>query len=66
MYFASLAGSYVGRVDPKNYKVTILEPPTRNQGARRVWSDSKGAVWVAEWNSGQLSRYDPATGQWKA
>jgi len=34
-----------------------------------VWSDSKGFVWVAEWNSGQLSRYDPRTGawaQWKA
>jgi virginiamycin B lyase len=30
-----------------------------------VWSDSKGALWVAEWNSGNLSRYEPKTGRWK-
>lgn len=65
VYYASLAGSYVGRIDAKSHKVTVLEPPTRAQGARRVWSDSKGILWVAEWNAGQLSRYDPANGQWK-
>jgi virginiamycin B lyase len=42
----------------------VIEPPTPRQGARRVWSDSKGSIWVSEWNSGQLSRYDPKTGQW--
>jgi virginiamycin B lyase len=29
-----------------------------------VWSDSKGNVWVAEWNSGNLSRYEPKSGKW--
>jgi virginiamycin B lyase len=66
VYFASLAGSYVGRIDASSNKVLVLEPPTQGQGARRVWSDSKGMVWVAEWNSGQLSRYDPAANTWKA
>jgi virginiamycin B lyase len=66
VYFASLAGSYVGRIDASSNKVLVLEPPTPGQGARRVWSDSKGMVWVAEWNSGQLSRYDPAANTWKA
>ncbi len=69
VYYASLAGSYIARLDGASGKATVLEPPTRGQGARRVWSDSKGMVWVAEWNSGQLSRYDPKTGawaQWKA
>lgn len=66
VYFASLAGSYVGRIDPKTHQVAVIEPPTANQGARRVWSDSKGVIWVAEWNSGQLSRFDPRSGQWKA
>ena len=69
VYFASLAGSYLGRIDAASGKVAVIEPPTRHQGARRVWSDSKGKLWVAEWNSGQLSRYDPASGawaQWKA
>jgi virginiamycin B lyase len=64
VYYASLAGSYVGRIDSASGKVTVLEPPTKSQGARRVWSDSKGNVWVAEWNSGNLSRYEPKSGKW--
>jgi virginiamycin B lyase len=63
IYFASLAGSYVGLIGPGGM-ITVLEPPTPNQGARRVWSDSGGAVWVSEWNSGQLSRYDPLEVIW--
>lgn len=69
VYYASLAGSHIARIDATTGKAIVIEPPTRGQGARRVWSDSKGIVWVAEWNSGQLSRYDPKTGawaQWKA
>jgi virginiamycin B lyase len=69
VYYASLAGSYIARLDAATGKAAVIEPPTRGQGARRVWSDSKGIVWVAEWYSGQLSRYDPKSGawaQWKA
>jgi len=66
VYYASLAGSYVGKIDSQTNKTIVIEPPTRRQGARRVWSDSKGNVWVAEWNSGNLSRYQPATGKWSA
>ncbi|MGE5639699.1 MAG: lyase [Clostridia bacterium] len=65
VYFASLAGSYVGRIDPESGQATVLEPPTKGQGARRVWPDSKGNVWVAEWNAGQLARYEPGSGRWK-
>jgi virginiamycin B lyase len=68
VYYASLAGSFIGRINPDGSTARI-EPPTKGQGARRVWSDSKGNVWVAEWNSGNLSRYQPRTGgwaQWKA
>jgi virginiamycin B lyase len=66
VYYASLAGSYVGRIDAATDRVQVIEPPTRGQGARRVWSDSKGRVWVAEWNSGNLSRLDPKSGAWQA
>ena len=65
VYYASLAGSYVGKINPDG-TTTVIDPPTRGQGARRVWSDSKGNLWVAEWNSGNLSRYEPATGRWSA
>jgi len=64
IYFASLAGSYVGMVGEEG-EIMVLEPPTADQGARRVWADSTGAVWVSEWNSGQLSRYEPRDGSWK-
>ena len=66
VYYASLAGSHIARVDPDTGKATVLEPPTKDQGARRVWSDSKGRIWVSEWNSGNVSRYDPASGEWRA
>jgi virginiamycin B lyase len=65
IYYASLAGSHIARVDPESGRATVIEPPTKDQGARRVWSDSKGRVWVSEWNSGNVSRYDPATGEWR-
>lgn len=25
-----------------------------------MWSDSRGRIWVSEWNVGQLGLYDPA------
>ncbi len=65
IYYASLAGSYVGQLDLVTGKATILEPPTPGQGARRVWSDSNGRIWVSEWNAGQLASLDPSTGDWR-
>lgn len=65
VYFASLAGSYIARIDTATGAATVLEPPTPRQGARRVWSDSRGRIWVSEWNVGQLGLYDPATGRWR-
>ena len=59
VYFTSLAGSYVARIDLQTGKATVLEPPTQNQGAQRVWPDSHGRLWVTEWNVGQLAVYDP-------
>jgi len=65
VYYASLAGSHIARIDVETGEATIIEPPTRDQGARRVWSDSKGNVWVSYWNTGQVGRYDPATRTWR-
>jgi virginiamycin B lyase len=65
VYYASLAGSHIGRIDLASGKATVLEPPTSGQGARRVWSDSKGRLWVSEWNAGRLGRYDPAARRWQ-
>jgi virginiamycin B lyase len=64
VYFASLAGSYIARIDTQSSAATVIAPPTPRQGARRVWSDSRGSVYVAEWNAGNISRFEPQSGQW--
>jgi virginiamycin B lyase len=46
VFFASLAGNYLGQIDLKTGTVMVLEPPVPRQGARRVWSDSRGALWI--------------------
>jgi virginiamycin B lyase len=65
VYYASLAGSHIARIDPASGKSTPIDPPTKNQGARRVWSDSKGNVWVSYWHAGKVGRYDPKADRWK-
>ena len=66
VYFASLAGSYLGRidVDGDTLRVTEYDPPTPGAGVRRVWSDSDGVLWISEWNAGQLGRFDPESEEW--
>lgn len=65
VYYASLAGSHIARINLETGKATVLEPPTAGQGARRVWSDSRGRIWVSQWSAGQVGRYDPARGKWR-
>lgn len=65
IYYASLAGSHIARIDLGSGEATVLEPPTPSQGARRVWSDSSGRLWVSEWNAGSVSVYDPARDEWQ-
>ena len=65
VYFVSLAGNYLARIDTATGKATVIEPPTPRQGARRVWSDSQGRLWISYWNTGQVGMYDPATGRWR-
>ncbi len=65
VFYASLAGSHVARIDTATGEATPIDPPTTRQGARRVWSDSAGKIWVSEWNAGQVAVLDPADGGWR-
>jgi virginiamycin B lyase len=65
VYYASLAGSHIARIDTETDEATRIDPPTSGQGARRVWSDSEGRIWVSEWNAGKLGRYDPDDDAWE-
>ncbi len=65
VYYASLAGSHVARINTATGRATVLQPPTRGQGARRVWTDSTGRIWVSEWNAGKVAVYDPHARRWR-
>lgn len=65
IYFASLAGSYIARINLTTGNATVLDPPTKDQGARRLWPDSSGRLWFTEWNAGKLGMYNPVTDKWK-
>jgi virginiamycin B lyase len=65
VWYASLAGSYVARIDVASGKATVRRPPTAGQGSRRIWSDSHGRLWVSEWNAGKVARYDPVARRWR-
>lgn len=65
VWWCSLAGSFIARIDTATGDSQVVEPSTPQQGARRVWSDSRGRIWVSEWHSGNLSVHDPAARTWK-
>lgn len=65
IWFVSLAGSYLAQVDLETGQPEVVEPHAPDVGTRRVWSDSKGRLWVSEWNAGHLSVYDPQARTWR-
>lgn len=65
VWYVSLAGSHLARIDSATGQITTIEPPTRDAGLRRVWADSKGDLWITGWNSGELYRYRPSAKSWK-
>ena len=65
VYYASLSGNHIAHVDVETGVATVIDPPTKGQGARRVWSDSRGRIWVSYWNTGQVGMYDPAAKSWR-
>src|SRR6266545_2101790 len=45
VWLASLAGSYIARIDSSDGRLVVVDVPTEGGGARRVWSDSQGRLW---------------------
>ncbi|MGQ3176516.1 MAG: Vgb family protein, partial [Blastomonas fulva] len=65
VWYVSLAGSHLAKIDSASGEISVIEPPTPGAGLRRVWADSKGDLWITGWNSGELYRYRPSTRSWK-
>jgi virginiamycin B lyase len=67
VWYTSFAGNHIVGIDPKTLKATVVElPDPVAGGARRIWADSKGRLWLATWGTGELLRYDPADNSWAA
>jgi virginiamycin B lyase len=65
VYYASLAGNHLAQIHVRTGRAHVLRPPRPGQGARRVWSDSRGRLWFTEWNAGRLGLYEPAQRRWR-
>ena len=66
VWYVSLAGSHLAKIDSATGEISVIEPPTKDAGLRRVWADSKGDLWITGWNSGELYRYRPSAKSWKS
>ena len=65
VWFSSLAGSYLGAIDRQTGEVSVIDTPTPAGGARRVWADSDGGLWITQWFVGSIARYDPEADAWE-
>ena len=65
VWYASLAGDHIVKIDTVSGDALMIAPPKTNVGPRRIWSDSKGLLWVSFWHTGEVGRYDPAGKSWK-
>lgn len=66
VWYVSLAGSHLAKIDSASGEISVIEPPTKDAGLRRVWADSRGDLWITGWNSGELYRYRPSAKSWKS
>jgi virginiamycin B lyase len=64
VWYASLAGDHIARIDRATGAATIVDPPRKGVGPRRIWSDSRGMLWVSFWHAGAIGRYDPMAKIW--
>ena len=61
VWYASLAGDHIAKIDTVSGDALMVAPPKPGVGPRRIWSDSKGLLWVSFWNTGEVGRFDPST-----
>src|SRR5271165_2006295 len=65
VWYASLAGDHIAKIDTVSGDALMVPPPKPGVGPRRIWSDSKGLLWVSFWLTGEVGRYDPINKAWK-
>ncbi len=66
LWFASVAGNYVARINRESFEIQPAGLPKEDQGPRDLSSDSKNRLWVAESQSGNVSCLEIASRSWKS
>jgi len=60
VWFSQLNEHRIGHIEPETLDVRMIDTPFATP--RRLRFDSKGKLWIPSFSSGQLGRFDPATG----
>jgi streptogramin lyase len=63
IWFSQLNEHRIGRIDPETFDVEMIDTPF--SAPRRLRFDSKGRLWIPGFSSGLISRFDPATREFK-
>ncbi|HLA19873.1 MAG TPA: lyase, partial [Pseudolabrys sp.] len=58
-------GDHIAKIDTVSGDALVVAPPKPGVGPRRIWSDSKGLLWVSFWLTGEVARFDPMNKAWK-
>lgn len=66
VWYTNLAAAHIARINTITGKVDAVVPipDSSARGSRRIWSDSKGNLWITAWGNGVLYRYSPGSKQW--
>ncbi len=65
LYSTQLAANTLIVYDTVNDRAEILEMPAPNSGPRRPGVGPDGSVWIPEFNTGHVTRFDPTTGEFR-
>jgi streptogramin lyase len=64
VWFSQLNAHRIGRIDPDSFDVEMVDTPFT--GPRRLRFDSQGGLWIPGFSSGLVSRFDPASGEFRS
>ena len=61
LYSTQLTGNTLVMFDTGSEEAELMTMPVDNAGPRRPAVDAQQRLWIPEWNTGHLSRFDPET-----
>ncbi|MBI1816045.1 MAG: carboxypeptidase regulatory-like domain-containing protein [Deltaproteobacteria bacterium] len=63
VWFSQLNERRIGRIDPSNDAITLIDTPF--PGPRRLRFDSQGNLWIPGFSAGLIARYNLSSGEFK-